>query len=86
MGIFDFLQPKGWSETQREQQEGMVYQDQEGLPFASGSLLAGTYIAGRRLELAYCAYNDGWTAYDFHSRCDNKGPCVIYAITEDGYR
>lgn len=86
MGLFDFLQPKGWSQRKREQQDEMVVSDQEGMPFVTRNLLSGTYISGRRLELAYCAYNHGWTAYDFHSRCDNKGPCVVYAVTEDGYR
>jgi len=86
MGIFDFLQPKGWSESQREQQAaaGPVV-DQGDVPFATGALLADTYIAGRRLSLAYKASVNGWSAYDFHNRCDDKGPCVVYATTDDGY-
>ncbi len=50
MGLFDFLQPKGWTEQQQSQQLPTV--EQEGLPFPA-SLLAGTYLQGRRLALAY---------------------------------
>ena len=42
--------------------------------------------AGRELALAYRATEHGWSALQFHERCNMKGPCVIYAVTSSGAR
>jgi len=45
-----------------------------------------TFLEGRVLQRVYRASSDGWGAANFHANCDLKGPCVVYAETEDGYR
>ena len=34
-------------------------------------------------NLCYKAYRDGWSAQDFHRRCDNKGPAVVLVKAND---
>uniref|UniRef100_A0A0D3HJP8 TLDc domain-containing protein n=1 Tax=Oryza barthii TaxID=65489 RepID=A0A0D3HJP8_9ORYZ len=38
-------------------------------------------IAGRELRCCYKATVDGFSATDFHRRCDFKGPCVVVGRT-----
>lgn len=58
---------------------------QEDLPFGPG-LLRGTYLQGRVLECIYKASRDGWSARQFHTLCDYKGPCVVVSTTVSGAR
>ncbi len=58
---------------------------QDDLPF-SPALLSGTYLQGRVLECVFRASRDGWTARQFHERCDLKGPCVVVGTTSSGAR
>lgn len=30
-----------------------------------------------KTELLYRASKDGWSASDFHNKCDNKGPTIV---------
>ncbi|KAK4431065.1 hypothetical protein Salat_0868500 [Sesamum alatum] len=55
------------------------YQDIH-LPF-SPSLLHKTFLKGRELKCCYKASRDGFSATDFHNKCDFKGPCVIIGYT-----
>lgn len=55
------------------------YHDVE-LPF-SPSLVSKTFLKGRELKCCYKATKDGFSAADFHSCCDFKGPCVIIGYT-----
>ena len=34
-------------------------------------------------DLCYRASRDGWSAQDFHSHCDNKGPTVVLVKAND---
>ncbi|CAL4981495.1 unnamed protein product [Urochloa decumbens] len=55
------------------------YHDVE-LPFPM-SLVANTHLRGRELKCCYKATVDGFSATDFHRRCDFKGPCVVVGYT-----
>ncbi|EEE51860.1 hypothetical protein OsJ_33388 [Oryza sativa Japonica Group] len=58
------------------------------------SLVANTHLrgktqiifAGRELKCCYKATVDGFSATDFHRRCDFKGPCVVVGRTGGGVR
>ncbi|KAG8380583.1 hypothetical protein BUALT_Bualt06G0030600 [Buddleja alternifolia] len=56
------------------------YYDQIDLPFPP-SLVAKTFLKGRELKCCYKATVDGFSATDFHNKCDFKGPCVIIGYT-----
>lgn len=60
------------------------YHDVE-LPFPM-SLVANTHLRGRELKCCYKATVDGFSATDFHRRCDFKGPCVVVGYTDGGFR
>ncbi|KAK9840547.1 hypothetical protein WJX81_008453 [Elliptochloris bilobata] len=47
-------------------------------------MLSDTPLRKGELALAYKATEDGWSALDFHRRCDYKGPCVVVARTQAG--
>ncbi|XP_040384942.1 uncharacterized protein LOC102717195 [Oryza brachyantha] len=49
-------------------------------PFPA-SLVANTHLRGRELRCCYKATVDGFSATDFHRRCDFKGPCVVVGST-----
>ncbi|KAL6660587.1 hypothetical protein ACP70R_001622 [Stipagrostis hirtigluma subsp. patula] len=55
------------------------------LPFPM-SLVANTHLRGRELKCCYKATVDGFSATDFHRRCDFKGPCVVVGRTGGGLR
>ena len=42
--------------------------------------------ADRELKCCYKATVDGFSATDFHRRCDFKGPCVVVGYTGGGFR
>jgi len=42
--------------------------------------------ADRELKCCYKATVDGFSATDFHRRCDFKGPCVVVGYTDGGFR
>jgi len=48
------------------------------------SLVANTHLGGRELRCCYKATVDGFSATDFHRRCDFKGPCVVVGYTDGG--
>lgn len=48
------------------------------------SLVANTHLRGRELSCCYRATVDGFSATDFHRRCDFKGPCVVVGYTAGG--
>ncbi|BAF27884.1 Os11g0220300 [Oryza sativa Japonica Group] len=50
------------------------------------SLVANTHLRGRELKCCYKATVDGFSATDFHRRCDFKGPCVVVGRTGGGVR
>ncbi|KAL0303474.1 UNVERIFIED_CONTAM: hypothetical protein Sradi_6215500 [Sesamum radiatum] len=56
------------------------YYDDIDLPFPP-SLVAKTFLKGRELKCCYKASRDGFSATDFHNKCDFKGPCVIVGYT-----
>ena len=41
-------------------------------------------VPGKPLELLYRTSRDGWTAKDFHTRCDNLGATLTLFKTNDG--
>ncbi|XP_031288139.1 uncharacterized protein LOC116146826 [Pistacia vera] len=55
------------------------------LPF-SLSLVDKTFLRGRDLKCCYKATIDGFSASDFHSCCDFKGPCVIIGYTNKSFK
>ncbi|KAK4787717.1 hypothetical protein SAY86_011550 [Trapa natans] len=55
------------------------------LPF-SPSLVDKTFLRGRELKCCYRASLDGFSATDFHSCCDFKGPCVIVGYTDRSFK
>uniref|UniRef100_A0A0A8YF39 TLDc domain-containing protein n=1 Tax=Arundo donax TaxID=35708 RepID=A0A0A8YF39_ARUDO len=55
------------------------------LPF-SMSLVANTHLRDRELKCCYKATVDGFSATDFHRRCDFKGPCVVVGHTAGSFR
>ena len=50
------------------------------------TLVAGTSLEGKRLELAYVATEHGWDALDFHGRCDDRGSTLVECETRGGLR
>ncbi|RLM58699.1 uncharacterized protein C2845_PM18G04490 [Panicum miliaceum] len=60
------------------------YHDVE-LPFPM-SLVANTHLRDCELRCCYKATVDGFSATDFHRRCDFKGPCVVVGRTGGGFR
>eukprot|EP00471_Norrisiella_sphaerica_P005228 CAMPEP_0184489624 /NCGR_PEP_ID=MMETSP0113_2-20130426/15962_1 /TAXON_ID=91329 /ORGANISM="Norrisiella sphaerica, Strain BC52" /LENGTH=237 /DNA_ID=CAMNT_0026873157 /DNA_START=127 /DNA_END=840 /DNA_ORIENTATION=- len=48
------------------------------------SLFSGTALAGQTLARCYKASEHGWSARDFHDRCDLKGPSLVIARTKKG--
>ncbi|KAL5862536.1 hypothetical protein ACOSQ3_000050 [Xanthoceras sorbifolium] len=55
------------------------------LPF-SLSLVDKTFLRGRELKCCYKATIDGFSATNFHSCCDFKGPCVIIGYTDKSFK
>ncbi|XP_051143396.1 uncharacterized protein LOC127259824 [Andrographis paniculata] len=55
------------------------------LPFPH-SLLTNTFLKDRELKCCYKATIDGFSATNFHARCDFKGPCVVVAYTTDSFK
>lgn len=43
-------------------------------------------LAGRELRCCYKASIDGFSATEFHSSCDFKGPCVIIGYTNQSFK
>ncbi|KAL3700399.1 hypothetical protein R1sor_018421 [Riccia sorocarpa] len=58
----------------------------DSVPPFPKSLLAQTFLAGKELRCCYKATIDGFSASEFHDRCDFKGPCVIVGKTVKGFR
>ncbi|TVU25823.1 hypothetical protein EJB05_28333 [Eragrostis curvula] len=56
------------------------YHDDVELPFPM-SLVSNTHLRDRELKCCYKATVDGFSATDFHRRCDFKGPCVVVGET-----
>ncbi|KAL8538751.1 hypothetical protein ACS0TY_000673 [Phlomoides rotata] len=56
------------------------YYQQIDLPFPP-SLVAKTFLKGKELKCCYKATMDGFSATEFHNKCDFKGPCVIIGYT-----
>ncbi|CAD6254068.1 unnamed protein product [Miscanthus lutarioriparius] len=50
------------------------------------SLVTKTHLRDRELKCCYKATVDGFSATDFHRRCDFKGPCVVVGYTDCGFR
>ncbi|CAO2141394.1 unnamed protein product [Urochloa humidicola] len=69
----------GGAESSPPPQLKFQYHDVE-LPFPM-SLVANTHLRGRELKCCYKATVDGFSATDFHRRCDFKGPCVVIGYT-----
>lgn len=44
------------------------------------------YFAGKELKCCYKATSDGFSATDFHTCCDFKGPCVIIGYTDKSFK
>lgn len=63
-------------------QQQFEYHDVEP-PFPT-SLVASTHLRARELRCCYKATVDGFSATDFHRRCDFKGPCVVVGYTDGG--
>lgn len=89
-GLFDFLKPqevdgdsRALVNRYRDVAQGAA--QPTDLPFPI-ELMQDTFLEGRTLARVYKASTDGWGAVNFHTKCDLKGPCVVYAETEDGWR
>lgn len=61
------------------------YHDEVQLPFPM-SLVANTHLRDRELKCCYKATVDGFSATDFHRRCDFKGPCVVVGYTDGDFK
>jgi hypothetical protein len=48
------------------------------------SLVDGTSLQNKPLARIYKASKDGWTATDFHNNVDEKGSCLVVALTRSG--
>jgi hypothetical protein len=48
------------------------------------SLVDGTSLQNKQLARIYKASKDGWTATDFHNNVDEKGSCLVVALTRSG--
>ena len=48
------------------------------------SLVAGTSLQNKQLAKIYKASKDGWSAIDFHNNVDEKGSCLVVALTRSG--
>ncbi|KMZ57517.1 hypothetical protein ZOSMA_85G00840 [Zostera marina] len=79
--LFDWLKRKDDETTSSSN----YYHDVDELPF-SQSLLSKTFLADRDLKCCYKASVDGFSAKDFHSCCDFKGPCVIIGHTAKEFK
>ncbi|CAN6381082.1 unnamed protein product [Urochloa humidicola] len=79
--FFNWSKGKGARESEPSPppQLKFKYHDIE-LPFPM-SLVANTHLRGRELKCCYKATVDGFSATDFHRRCDFKGPCVVVGYT-----
>ncbi|KAL8138742.1 hypothetical protein V2J09_004743 [Rumex salicifolius] len=61
------------------------YYDDIPNPFPP-SLVSKTFLFGKELKCCYKASIDGFSATDFHTYCDFKGPCVIIAQTNKAFK
>ncbi|GER47194.1 IMP-specific 5'-nucleotidase 1 [Striga asiatica] len=61
------------------------YHDSTDLPFPL-SVLSQTFLKGRELKCCYKATVDGFSATEFHNKCDFKGPCVIIGYTQKSFK
>lgn len=48
------------------------------------SLVSNTILQGKELARVYRATSDGWSAIDFHRGVDEKGSCLVVALTRSG--
>jgi hypothetical protein len=48
------------------------------------SLVSNTILQGKELARVYRATSDGWSAIDFHRAVDEKGSCLVVALTRSG--
>lgn len=48
------------------------------------SLVSNTILQDKDLARVYKATSDGWTAIDFHRCVDEKGSCLVAALTRSG--
>lgn len=69
----------------RSQKADPKYYDEIELPFPT-SLVSKTFLKGKELKCCYKATIDGFSATDFHNKCDFKGPCVIVAYTDRSFK
>ncbi|KAG6391509.1 hypothetical protein SASPL_149265 [Salvia splendens] len=73
-----------WDFGRSKKEEPNYYEDVD-LPF-SPSLVSKTFLKGRELKCCYKAKTDGFSATDFHDKCDFKGPCVIIGYTTSDFK
>jgi TLD len=48
------------------------------------SLVSNTILQDKVLSCVYRATSDGWSAIDFHRAVDEKGSCLVVALTRSG--
>ncbi|KAL9422682.1 hypothetical protein AB3S75_034876 [Citrus x aurantiifolia] len=77
--LFGWNTGKENSDEKPQAQPKIKYHEVD-LPF-SLSLVDNTFLRGRELKCCYKATIDGFSATNFHSCCDFKGPCVIIGHT-----
>ncbi|KAF8781309.1 hypothetical protein HU200_000572 [Digitaria exilis] len=84
--FFSWGKPAGGAESPPPPQLQFRYHEDVELPFPM-SLVAKTHLRERELKCCYKATIDGFSATDFHRRCDFKGPCVVIGYTSgDGFK
>ncbi|EPS74488.1 hypothetical protein M569_00267 [Genlisea aurea] len=69
------------SKKGKERPPESTYHDDVRLPFPA-SLVAKTFLRDRELKCCYDAAVDGFSAANFHHKCDFKGPCVVIGYTD----
>jgi BTB/POZ domain-containing protein KCTD9 len=47
--------------------------------------LLSSWMSGKRTSLIYVASQDGFSAVNFHSKCDNKGPTIVLVKSDSGH-
>ena len=74
----------GEAKEEKNSKEDSVLLDPGSLPAClSEPVLSRTFLAGRALANAYTASKDGWSALQFHEKCDFKGPSLVVAETTE---
>ncbi|KAF0896745.1 hypothetical protein E2562_027270 [Oryza meyeriana var. granulata] len=82
-----FVTPRSlfnWGRSAKEVTPPPKFQYHDVAPPFPMSLVANTHLRGRELRCCYKATVDGFSATDFHRRCDFKGPCVVVGSTAGG--